>query len=65
MRYLESAVKSMGKLQVRRLIVLDNRDNKKMVGILSLGDIARNTHDKATCGQVVNRVSEDREQHAH
>ncbi|WP_211263104.1 hypothetical protein [Legionella oakridgensis] len=55
----------MGKLQVRRLIVLDNRDNKKMVGILSLGDIARNTHDKATCGQVVNRVSEDREQHAH
>ncbi|MCP0914525.1 MULTISPECIES: CBS domain-containing protein [Legionella] len=62
---IESAAKNMGELQVRRLIVLDNRENKKMVGILSLGDIARVTHDKKTCGEVVNKVCEERAQSPH
>ncbi|KTD21029.1 CBS domain-containing protein [Legionella londiniensis] len=61
---IEKAAQDMSKLQVRRLIVLDNEKNKKMVGILSIGDIARATHDKQTCGKVINQVSEER-QSAH
>lgn len=62
---IEKAAQDMGKLQVHRLIVLDNRENKKMVGIISIGDIARETHDKKTCGEVIDKVSEEREQRAH
>lgn len=35
------AAKSMRKQQVYRLIVLDNRDNKKLCGVISLGDVLR------------------------
>ena len=44
----------MGKARVRRLAVL-NKD-KRMVGIVSLGDLARN-EDDSTIGQTVTRVS--------
>ena len=51
---IDDAAASMGQLQVRRLVVLDNQENKKMVGIISMGDIARATHDKITCSNVNN-----------
>lgn len=35
------AAQSMRKRQVYRLIVLDDRDNKKLCGVISLGDILR------------------------
>jgi CBS domain-containing protein len=38
---VEDAAKSMRDQQVYRLVVLDNRDNKKLCGVVSLGDILR------------------------
>jgi CBS domain-containing protein len=51
---VDDAARNMGKSKVRRLPVL-NKD-KRMVGIVSLGDLARND-DSATMGQTVSRVS--------
>jgi CBS domain-containing protein len=51
---VDDVARNMGKARVRRLAVL-NRD-KRLVGIVSLGDIARN--DQATnIGQTMTRVS--------
>ncbi len=41
---VEEAADSMRKQQVYRLIVLNNRDEKRLAGIVSLGDVVR--HDK-------------------
>ena len=38
---IQSAARSMQQNQVYRLVVLDNKDNKHMCGIISLGDIVR------------------------
>lgn len=38
---LEDAAKSMSEQQVYRLIVLNNEQDKKMTGVISLADIAR------------------------
>lgn len=38
---LETAARHMAKLQAQRLIVLDNPKNKRLRGVVSLGDIAR------------------------
>ena len=43
---LESACKSMYNEQVHRLIVLDNPDQKRLAGVISLGDIVRHDQDK-------------------
>lgn len=51
---LEDAARNMGELQVRRLPVL-NRD-KRLVGILSLGDVALMKKDSA--GDALKEVSE-------
>ena len=51
---VDEVLRNMGDLQVRRLPVL-NRD-KRLVGIVSLGDLARKD-DPATIGQTVTRVS--------
>lgn len=51
---LEDAARNMGELQVRRLPVL-NRD-KKLVGIVSLGDVALRKKD--TAGEALKEVSE-------
>lgn len=51
---LEDAARNMGELQVRRLPVL-NRD-KKLVGIVSLGDVALRKKD--TAGEALQEVSE-------
>ena len=38
---VEDAARSMREQQVYRLIVLDDRDNKKLCGVISLGDVLR------------------------
>jgi len=58
---LEHVAKNMGDIQVRRLPVV-NRD-KRLVGIVSLGDIAQ-TEDAETTGETVAKVSEPGGQHS-
>jgi CBS domain-containing protein len=53
---LQKAAKSMEEQQVRRLIVLDK--NKRLKGILSLGDISTKSHDLKLCGEIIEEVSE-------
>ena len=43
---LEAACRSMHSEQVHRLIVLNNPDEKRLVGVISLGDIVRHDQDK-------------------
>ena len=57
---LEHVAENMGELQVRRLPVV-NRD-KRLVGIVALGDIARN-EDHGTTGQATEGVSKPGGQH--
>ena len=51
----EDAAALMGEKQIRRLPIL-NRD-KRLVGVVSLGDIATRTGDDAVTGQTVEDVS--------
>ncbi|HET9908311.1 MAG TPA: CBS domain-containing protein [Anaerolineales bacterium] len=53
---LDEAAKLMHDNQIRRLVVLD-RDNKQMVGVISLGDLAINVDDKLSV-EVLQSVSE-------
>jgi CBS domain-containing protein len=57
---LRDAARKMEEHQLRRLIVL-NRD-KRLVGILSLGDLAVHTADDRLAGEVADAVSEPAEQ---
>lgn len=52
---LEHAAKNMGEEQVHRLVVLDK--NKKMTGILSIGDVARTDEDNNLIGLVLKMIS--------
>ena len=52
---IAEAADKMAELQVRRLVVLDQ--NKRLVGIVSLGDIAQQGKDKTT-GQALEEISE-------
>jgi CBS domain-containing protein len=56
---IEEAASLMKERQIRRLVVLDR--NKKLVGILSLGDIAADNRDDKLSGDVLERVSEPSE----
>jgi CBS domain-containing protein len=56
---LEEAARLMKERQLRRLVVLDR--NKKLVGILSLGDIAADTKDEELSGEVLEKISEPSE----
>lgn len=51
---IDDVARNMGKAQVRRLPVVNQE--KRLVGIVSLGDLARND-DAATIGQTVSNVS--------
>ena len=53
---VDEAAKLMHDNQIRRLVVL-NRGNKRMVGVVSLGDLAVNVGDKLS-GDVLQSVSE-------
>ena len=56
---VEEAASLMKERQIRRLVVLDR--NKRLVGILSLGDIAADIQDEELSGEVLERVSEPSE----
>jgi CBS domain-containing protein len=56
---VQEAVRLMEEHQIRRLVVL-NRD-KRLVGIVSLADLAVHTRDEHLAGEVVERVSEPAE----
>lgn len=53
---VKKVIAQMEKLQVRRLVVL-NQD-KRMTGIISLGDIATKCNDDELCGKLTEAVSE-------
>jgi len=53
---VKEAAKIMEKNQIRRMVVRD-RNDKKVIGIVSLGDLATNT-DKKMSGDVLQSVSE-------
>lgn len=48
---LEHAARSMGEQKVYRLIALNNDEDKKMTGVISLADIARR-NEAELAGQV-------------
>ena len=50
------AARLMKEKQIRRLVVL-NRD-KRLAGIVSLGDLATETHDEGLAGRTLERVSQ-------
>lgn len=54
---IEKAAKSMREQQVHRLIVLNK--NKRLTGVLSLGDIARKYKDDELCGKLIEDISEE------
>ena len=53
---VSEAAKIMEENQIRRLVVL-SREDKKLVGVISLGDLARNETSKLS-GEVLQKVSE-------
>jgi CBS domain-containing protein len=53
---LQEAVDSFAKKQIRRLLVLDRA--KKLVGVLSIGDLAVDTGNQLLAGEVLKRISE-------
>ena len=53
---LEEAAKLMHDNQIRRLVIL-SRDDKRMVGVISLGDLAVHVDDKLS-GDVLQSISE-------
>jgi CBS domain-containing protein len=53
---VEEAARVMQQKQIRRLLVLDR--DQRLVGIVSLGDLALQTGDQQLAGEVVERVSE-------
>ena len=53
---VNEAAKVMEENQIRRLVVL-SRDEKRLVGVISLGDLARNEPTDRS-GQVLQKVSE-------
>jgi len=57
---VKEAAKVMEENQIRRLVVL-SRDDKRLVGVVSLGDLARNSITDLS-GQVLQRVSEPENQ---
>jgi CBS domain-containing protein len=54
---LEDAARYMGEQRVYRLVVLDNEQNKKMTGVISLADIARES-DAKLAGRVTTDITQ-------
>ncbi|HJY65045.1 MAG TPA: CBS domain-containing protein [Ignavibacteria bacterium] len=53
---IENAAITMEDKQIHRLVVLNN--NKRMVGIVSVGDFAVKDNDNNLTGEIVSRISE-------
>lgn len=53
----EATAKNMEENQVRRLIVLNNREAKRLTGVVSVADIACSSASDTTCGQLIEGVS--------
>lgn len=53
---IEEVAQKMENMQIRRLVVLDK--NKKLTGIISLGDIATKCKDKKLSGKLTDAVSQ-------
>lgn len=53
---IEDAERIMQERQIRRLVVLDR--NRRLAGIVSLGDLAVRTRDRGQVGEVLHDVSE-------
>jgi CBS domain-containing protein len=54
---VKEAARLMKDRQIRRIVVVD--PSKRVVGIVSLGDIAVDTHDDKMSGEVLEKVSKD------
>lgn len=54
---LDKAIEHMKNKQIHRLVVLNK--NKRMTGILALGDIARKSHDDVQTGDAVEGILKD------
>jgi CBS domain-containing protein len=54
---IEDVVQQMESLQIRRLVVL-NKD-KRMTGIISLGDVATKGRNSRLCSELIDAVSHD------
>jgi CBS domain-containing protein len=54
---VKDAARLMKDRQIRRIVVID--PNKRVVGIVSLGDIAVDAHDDKMSGDVLEKVSKD------
>jgi CBS domain-containing protein len=55
---IEKAVSLMEEKQIRRLPVINHQ--KKLVGVVSLGDLALETHNQKLSGEILEKVSEHR-----
>ena len=53
---LDYALKNMQDQQVRRLIVLNDKDHKRFTGVLSLGDCARQCGNDELCGETLEHI---------
>lgn len=53
----EKVSEIMSSLKIRRLIILN--DNKRMVGIISMGDVATKSQDFKLSGKVIAAISEN------
>lgn len=51
---IESVVQNMTELKVQRLLVLNNRENKDLVGIVTLSDIANHCKEPQLAQKIVN-----------
>lgn len=53
---IQDAARSMREQQVYRLVVLNNRDEKRLRGIITLGDIARQCEEDKLVGETHQKV---------
>lgn len=52
----EDVLKNMAKNKVRRMPVLNNEQNKKLMGIISLGDVSAICENKEASGEAMERI---------
>ena len=55
---IEAVAQNMGNIEVRRLVVLNNKTDKKLVGVVSLADVANGCNCTTTTSQLVKAVSQ-------